>query len=432
MKIFSVILTKEEKLTFRYHTLYSILEGFIFGVLALNEFIFLKSMKGSNFNLGVLFQVGTAVFVLLIFFNVFIKRIHNKNALLRQTAIVTRLPLLLLLFFPKNPQTFLSEPLFHYLFLILFLIFYLESPITLPLVNLFLKHNYRHENFGVLYGFSTTINKIVTLFVTLFYGILLDIDHYAFTYILPMTGVIGVLSIFMFSKITFIDENPIDERKNFISSVKDSIKNMKIILKENHPFRHFEIGFMLYGIAFMMTVTVITIFFERVLHLNYVSVAFYKNAFNIIAIAMIPFFGKLIGTIDPRKFTVFSLGSMMLAILFIALTEFYRQYFIIFDIKIFHMLLLYVFWYGLFLGSMSIVWRIGSAYFCEKKDTAIYQSIHLSATGIRALFAPLFGVVIYEIVGFSITFGIAIGFLIAAIGILYWSTKHSPIQSISE
>ena len=37
-----------EKNTFRIHFAYSIIEGIILGVLALNEFVFLKSLHGSD------------------------------------------------------------------------------------------------------------------------------------------------------------------------------------------------------------------------------------------------------------------------------------------------------------------------------------------------------------------------------------------------
>ena len=95
-------------------------------------------------------------------------------------------------------------------------------------------------------------------------------------------------------------------------------------------------------------------------------------------------------------------------------------------------MLLYIFFYGLFMASMTLSWRIGSAYFCEKKDTAIYQSIHLSSTGVRALFAPLIGVVIYEIAGFTITFAVAIGVLVIAILILLWSSKNIQLPIIDK
>jgi len=432
MRLSTLSLTPLEKTTFRLHLIYSILEGWVFGILALNEFVFLTSMNGSTLQLGILFQISMAVFILLIFFNVFIKRSQKKQSLLRKTAIVTRLPLLLLLFFPQDPTSFMTNPLYHYVFLVLFLLFYLESPVTLPMANLFLKHNYRHDHFGVLYGFSSTVNKIVTLIGTFAYGIILDIDNYAFTYVLPITAIIGVISIMVFSKTSYQEEPLKHEKQRISQSIKESIMTMKNIIIKNQSFRHFEIGFMLYGFAFMITVTVITIFYDAILGLNYISVAFYKNSFNILAIMLIPVFGRLIGRIDPRIFTAFSFFSMMIAIGSIAITEYVQINITFFDIKIFYVMLLYIFFYGLFMASMTLSWRIGSAYFCEKKDSAIYQSIHLSSTGVRALFAPLIGVVIYEIAGFTITFAVAIGVLVIAILILLWSSKNIQLPIIDK
>ena len=51
-----LILSSEEKLTFKLHLIYSIIEGIILGVLALNEFVFVKSLKGSDFQLSILIQ----------------------------------------------------------------------------------------------------------------------------------------------------------------------------------------------------------------------------------------------------------------------------------------------------------------------------------------------------------------------------------------
>ena len=77
---------------------------------------------------------------------------------------------------------------------------------------------------------------------------------------------------------------------------------------------------------------------------------------------------------------------------------------------------------------MTILWRIGSAYFCEDRDAGIYQSIHLSATGIRAMFAPILGVFFYELYGFLSTFIIAIFSLVIAIIIMMWSYKTEEIK----
>lgn len=73
-------LNPREKSAFRLHMLYSILEGIVLGVLALNEFVFIKSLKGSNFELGILFQFSVVVYTGLIFINEFLRRIRSKKS----------------------------------------------------------------------------------------------------------------------------------------------------------------------------------------------------------------------------------------------------------------------------------------------------------------------------------------------------------------
>lgn len=104
MKFFPADICCEERRTFRLHLAYSIIEGFILGVLALNEFVFIKSLLGSNYQLGVLFQFSMLVFLFLLFINEFLKRIKKRRVFLRRVGIITRLPLMLLFFFRDHPK----------------------------------------------------------------------------------------------------------------------------------------------------------------------------------------------------------------------------------------------------------------------------------------------------------------------------------------
>jgi MFS family permease len=200
------------------------------------------------------------------------------------------------------------------------------------------------------------------------------------------------------------------------------------ILKKNKPYLHFEAGFMFYGFSFMITVTVITIFFERALHLNYSSLAFYKNAYNILAILLLPYTGKLLGRIDPRHFAIITFGSLMLFITFIMLTEYYPHHITFRGIELYPMLAIAYFFYGIFAATMALLWFIGSAYFCAPEEAGDYQSVHLSLTAVRAMFAPLFGVFFYEWVGFTGTFLLAIFSLLAGIGLMIWSYYNEKIR----
>ncbi len=400
---------------------YSVIEGIILGVLALNEFVFIKSLKGSDYQLGFLFQFSMVVFIFLVFINEFIKRARHKNKLLVWVGVLTRAPLMLVFLFPDNQAAVVATPVYHYIFLGIFFVYYFGNTIIYPMINLFLKNSYEHNNFGKLYGFASSTNKIVMLVATFFYGMSLDVNNFAFRYVFPIIAVLGIVSVYLLSLINY--DNPVlkIKKQNFFRSVKNSVLTMTGILKSNKPYTHFEIGFMFYGFSFMITVTVITIFFERALNLNYSSVAFYKNAYNILAIVLLPFTGKLLGKMDPRKFAAITFASLMLYILFIMLTKFFPAHIEIAGVEVYLMLVIAFLFYGIFAATMALLWFIGSAYFCKPEEAGDYQSVHLSLTAVRATFAPLLGVFFYGIIGFTGTFIIAIISLLAGIGVMYWS-----------
>ncbi|MBS4058812.1 MAG: MFS transporter [Bacteroidetes bacterium] len=405
-----------QKRTFRLHTAYTSIEGIVLGVLALNEFVFLKSLHGSNYMMSLLFQFSMVVFVALFFINEWLKRIQNRRRLLRIVALGTRLPLLVLVFFPKDEKLFDVNLHFHYVFLLVFFIYYLGALFINPNINYLLKINYSHVNFGKLYSYSATVNKIIMMSVTFLYGFWLDIDPSAYSTALPITGLLGIISLWLLSMIPY-PESITQPKSKLSESIRKSAKEMIHILKTNKAFRDFELGFMFYGFSFMVSIAVIAIYFYEGLDLNYSSVAFYRNAYNLLAILLLPFFGKLIGRIDLRKFSVITYGSIILYIIFLLMTLWFPQHTTVFGIKLYYVLILYILAHGVFAATMVLLWNIGSAYFCPSEEAGTYQSVHLFLTGFRALFAPTLGVFFYEKYGIVMAFGIAIVFLIIAIAI---------------
>jgi MFS family permease len=421
-------LNPAERKAFRLHLIYSILEGIILGVLALNEYVFIYSMKGSNYQLAFLFQFSMVVFVFLFIFNQFRKRIRNKRLMLRVTGIATRLPLLLLALIPADPAALDAQSVWHYLFLAVFLVYFFGNIIIYPAINVLLKTNYRHENFGKLYSYATSVNKIIILISTFAYGLLLDADNFAFTYVFPFIALLAIASLFVLSEIDYsrVVQHPLALR--FRASVRESWRNMVSILRNNRPYLHFEIGFMFYGFSFMISVTIINIFFQEALGLNYTSVAFYKNAYNILAILLLPFFGKLLSSIDPRRFAAITFTALFMYILFLLLTDLYPAYTEVFGIRIYYMLVISFVFYGIFAATMALLWFIGSAYFCRPEEADDYQSVHLSLTGVRSVFAPLFGVFFYELIGFAGTFILTMFTLLIAMGLMRWSYRRDKLK----
>lgn len=421
-------LNPTESKAFRLHMIYSSLEGIILGVLALNEYVFIHSLRGTNYQLAFLFQFSMMVFIFLFIFNQFRKRIGNKKRMLRITGLLTRLPLILLILIPAQESALTGQSGWHYLFLIVFLIYFFGNIIIYPAINVLLKTNYRHENFGKLYSYATSLNKIIMLIATFAYGLLLDADNYAFRYVFPMIGLLGVISLFVLSEIDYSRVVQHPAALKFVDSVKESWQNMVRILKTNKPYLHFELGFMVYGFSFMISVTIINIFFQDALGLNYSSVAFYKNAYNILAIMLLPYFGKLLSNIDPRRFAAITFAALFMYIFFLLMTDYFPGYVEVYGIKLYYMLLISFLFYGIFAATMALLWFIGSAYFCKPEEADDYQSIHLSLTGVRSLIAPVFGVYFYELVGFSGTFILTMAVLLIAMGLMRWSYRRDKIK----
>jgi MFS family permease len=408
--------------------IYSAIEGIIMGVLALNEYVFIRSLMGTNYQLAFLFQSSVVIFTFLFIFNQLRKRIGNKRKMLRVTGLLTRLPLLLLYLIPANEAALSGQSIWHYMFLIVFLIYFSGNIIIFPAINVLLKTNYRHEYFGKLYSYATSFNKIIILISTFAYGLLLDADNYAFRYVFPLIGILGVISLYVLSEIDYSKVVQHPAALKFWDSIKESWRSSVAILKYNKPYRHFEIGFMFYGFSFMISVTIINIFFEDALHLNYSSVAFYKNGYNILAILLLPFFGKLLSNIDPRRFAAITFAALFMYIFFLLMTDYFPSYFEIYNIKVYYMLIASFFFYGIFAATMALLWFIGSAYFCKPDEADDYQSVHLSLTGVRSIFAPLFGIYFYELIGFAGTFILTMVVLLLALALMRWSYRRDKLQ----
>ncbi|MBL6963942.1 MAG: MFS transporter [Bacteroidetes bacterium] len=410
-----------EKRTLLLHLFYSFIEGLAFGVFALNEFIFIRSLKGTDFQLGILFLTMNIVLLFSIVLTEFLKRYKNKRKLLIYVAFVTRLPMLLFLLFPAELKALTSTEFYHILFIVIFFIFYMAKPVILPIINLYLKNNYKDQNFGKLFSYSTMINNATMILATFLFGLLMDHDYNWYRYAYPFLGILSIISIILLSFIR-VDVVPEVIKVSLNNAIINSLKNSYYVLRSNNAFRDFEIGFMLYGFAWMICFTIVPKYYDEILLLNNTGVAFYKNFYYAIAIISLPFFGRYLGKMDPRKFAVMSFFFMLLTILFLTLTEYNPLYFEFKTIKLYPMLIISNIFYGLFAGSMPLLWGIGSSYFCKIEETADYQAIHLSLVGVRAGLAPILAIILLQTYNYTISY--LFGMLILLIGISYMMYSH--------
>jgi len=122
-------LDSKEKKTFYLHITFQIIDGMMRAALWINEYVFVKSLNGSSYQLSFLFQSSVIVLLLSVLFNELINRSKNKKGLLKRAGFLTHLPLIILLFFPKNPELYYVNSIYHYIFLFVFFTYYLSYPL---------------------------------------------------------------------------------------------------------------------------------------------------------------------------------------------------------------------------------------------------------------------------------------------------------------
>lgn len=420
-------LNLREKYSFRYFVAYSILEGVLDGAFLINTYVFVKTLNGTSWQLSILFQVMVGLYLFSIVINELTKRIGNKKKLILYTGLITRLPLLLFLMFPQEQQ---QTQWYNYGFLAIFLVFYSSRMLIFPSINQFLRLTFSDDNFGKLFGYATTVKKIVIMLCTFLFGIMFDFYPYSYVYLYPVLGILGILSIGVYTYIPVKLPREEDSKQTVAKSVSVAVAKMFGLLKVNKSFARFETGFMFYGVAFMITQPLVSIFFKEVLSASYSSFGFYQFYANFIAIITLPFMGRIIHKTDPRIFGIFCFSSLFFYLLFFIGTSMWPMSFSIHTVDLYVLLVISFTFNGLFLSSMSLLYSIGSSYFCPREDAYHYQSIHLSLTGVRAIIFPMVGVWLYEYYGLYASFSLAFITLLISFVVLKVSHLKQPLPKM--
>jgi hypothetical protein len=85
--------------------------------------------------------------------------------------------------------------------------------------------------------------------------------------------------------------------------------------------------------------------------------------------------------------------------------------------------------------AVNMAWNMGSIYFAGKQDASIFQSVHVTMTGIRGLVAPALGYALLKLFNITTVFAVAAGFLLSASLISYRDYRRldkNPVRHLIE
>ncbi|NJN14766.1 MAG: MFS transporter, partial [Planctomycetes bacterium] len=188
------------------------------------------------------------------------------------------------------------------------------------------------------------------------------------------------------------------------------------ILKADRPFRTFEIGFMLYGFAFLMSWPLLILFAEERLGLSYDEWTWAQGfSFPLAQIGGMVLFGRLLDRIGVERTTMVSFALLFGFLVLVPRVGGPLE------------LALCYLLFGAAMAGVNLSWSLGPLHFATEGRAHAYTAAHLSCVGVRSLLAPFLGMTIKHFFTYEVAFGVAA--CLMALGV--WTMHRLSRQRLS-
>lgn len=394
-------LNRLEKRTFLFLMLASFCHGFVMSSFQVQDVIAKKALHAFDWQITILVMLWPLSNLFSIWWGKILEHSAQLSKYYILTGLVGRLVLILMLWV-TNVYQYLA---------ILILVFSFNAFIS-PAQNTILQTNVSKQNRGNMFGYSASIITLVAVISSYVAGKLLDINEHWFRYFFSIVGVFGMLHAIFMSRIKIAKNH--SPQKAFLSLREVMVKPIQRgleVLKNNRDFAIFQRNYFIYGIAFMILLPAIPKYLVDYLHMDYSQTFLAKGILSQICILFLaPMAGSFFDKRNPADFTSLTYLIMSFYPLLLLISSYFLG-------ASFVNLIVYLafFIYSIAMSGIVISWNISSIYFAQDEDVSMYQSVHVTLTGLRGIIAPFGGLVIMELIGVKAVFGFStILFLIAS------------------
>lgn len=393
-------LNQVEKRTFFLLMLASFFNGFVFSSFQIQDIIAKKALHALDWQITLLVMLWPISNLFSIWWGKILEHSGNLSGFFVLSGFVGRLCLLLMLWINN---------FYHYL-IILVIVFSFNSFLS-PAQNSIYQINIKQENRGIIFGYTSSLITLVMILASYIAGRILDINESWFRYIFAFVGIMGCISALIMALIK-VRKN--GSREKAFTNLKQlfikPIARMLEVLKQDRDYAVFQRNFFIYGMAFMMILPAIPKYLIDYLNMDYSQTFLAKAIISQVGILILaPIAGKVFDNKNPAFFTSLTFGCVSLYPLILLISSFFighpfANYFVYLAFLVF----------GIGMSGMIIAWNISSIYFAGDQDVSMYQSVHVTLTGIRGLFAPFLGLAVMKLFGIRTLFVITILLLLLA------------------
>lgn len=273
-------------------------------------------------------------------------------------------------------------------YLLIMSIFFAFNSMQSPAQNTLFRYGFGIKDRGRLFGIAASVENAVVVVFAWIAGSLLDIREDWFRHIFALVGIFGLLSSLFYANTRIIMKKPQKivplRLKEFLIS---PILRSRDVLRDNPLFRSFEINYFIYGLAFMMILPVIPKFMVDAVGMNYSQMFISKSVIARLGILFLaPLAGKLHDIYNPGKFASIAYAALAFYPLVLFFTSFNTGW-----INSPYLVMFAFLFQGIAMAGIYVSWNIGSIYFAGADEAPMFQSVHVTLTGVRAMFGPLIG-----------------------------------------
>lgn len=365
--------------------------GMSVGILTIAPFLVRRSLGATRSQVALLIAIWQAPWILAPLVQPLMARVDPQRAW-RWLAVAAHLPLLLFGLLPLDTKTMLW-PLLGVLAL-----YYLVSIAYIPHRGALLHTNYALDVRGRMYGLVQFVTLAGLTIANKAGGRLMDSDPDAMRWLYPAAGALGLAGFWLHGRIRWRGQRRPRPPREYASW-----REVWRILKEDRAFRTYEIGFMVYGVAFLAGWALLYLYAEGPLELSYDELTNATGYASPVALMLGAFVWRRVSD---------ALGvTRLTAIAFLALACFYLS------MQLVSGPWSYVAAFALFGFSMAGVdvgWSLGPLHFAPAGKAHMYAAVHFSMVGVRSCFAPFLGFAICDLFGYRAAFATSATLLIIA------------------
>lgn len=266
-------------------------------------------------------------------------------------------------------MAFITSPL---LFVIVISFAQIVPGIGIPAYSTLMKEIYPDRVRGHCMGLVRVGSTAAIFLVALLAGRILDMHVYAFHWVFPIAGLLGVVSAFTFAK---IESDPIDADSNYKPTLMGSLH----LLVENKRYGWFSLAVFIFGIGNLVATPAMVLHQVDNLHIQNSNIALLVNITSLTAIPFYFIWGKYLDRRGPVR-------AVWLNILLSALVPVVYLY-----SRDWRTLMLASILAGITNSGIDLSYLNSILDFADDDKIPQYQSVHSFLFGVRGTIAPFLG-----------------------------------------